>query len=277
MPSRLGLYLIACTVAALLWSALMLGCETPRRLSDVAQVSVEPSPMPTAVTAVIATPVPTRTRTPTAVATATSMPGPERRPELVRGDPSRPLVALTFNIGGTSSDHVDQVLSVLREKKVPSSFFLVGLWTADNPELTRRIAADGHEIGSHSFAHIDYPELSDKEIAADLTRGEETFRAIIGRTVKPLFRFPSGARDDRSMQIVMREGYRSTYWTVDSGDWRAEMSGSDVYQRVMKYTENGSIVVMHANSLSAAQSLGAIIDSLRAKGLGFVKVTEMPE
>ena len=239
--------------------------------------------MPTAVATVIPlptttlTPLPAATLTPTAAATQTPTPGPEHRPELVRGDTRQPAVALTFDIGGTSSDYVDQVLALLREKEVPSSFFLVGEWAARYPDLTRRIVEDGHELGNHSFAHIDYPDLSDQEIAADLARCEETFRSITGRTAKPLFRFPSGARDDRSMTVVMREGYRSTYWTVDSGDWRPEMSGADVYQRVMKHTGNGAIIVMHANSPSGAQSLGAIIDSLRAAGLSFVKVTDLPE
>ena len=89
-------------------------------------------------------------------------------------------VALTLD-AGASAEPVPQILATLREHGVKITFFLTGKWIEDNPELTRQIVADGHEIANHSFTHPDMRNLSDEAIRTELGDTEALLAETAGR------------------------------------------------------------------------------------------------
>lgn len=219
-------------------------------------------------------PVPPATPTPTRPPRAEATKGETPR-EVVQG-PAVPKVAFTFDLG-SGATHIPTILETLARYGIKATFFFTGAWVDANPALARRIVELGHEPGNHSYSHPNFTEIPDDEMIAELARTEESLRKATGRSAKPWFRPPFGARDGRVLRMVAGQGYRSIYWTVDSVDWRPEFPAADVRDRVITQSSPGAIVVMHGDSPQTAEVLDAIIKGLRARGLEPVSLSQLLE
>ncbi|TAK35915.1 MAG: polysaccharide deacetylase family protein [Chloroflexota bacterium] len=227
----------------------------------------------------------TATATPSSSVTPTLVPTPaptvaptwpKGARELVRGDTTQPYVAITLD-AGAGAEFTPTILSILREKKLQASIFLTGKWAEQNTTLVQQIVADGHEIGNHSYDHPDFTTIKPAEMIDQINRTEEIIRKATGKSTRPLFRYPFGARDEQSIATVTNLGYRSIYWTLDSGDWRDETTPESEIKTVMSYVGNGAVIVFHLNAAPTSKSLGRIIDQLRAEGFRLGKVSQLPE
>jgi len=198
--------------------------------------------------------------------------------EVVRGDPDRPWISLVFN-AGAGYGSAPAIVETLRERSVRTTFFPLGWWAEREPDLVRRIAADGHEVASHGHRVFDLTSVSDAEVLADLGRADEVISGITGHTTRPLWSPSAGYRDARVRRLAASLGYRPIYWTVDSGDWRADATAEGVRRRVLDGAVNGAIIVMHLDSPRTrdvvAPVVGEIVDGLRARGFRLVTVGEL--
>jgi peptidoglycan/xylan/chitin deacetylase (PgdA/CDA1 family) len=195
--------------------------------------------------------------------------------ELRQGREGSGKVALTFD-AGASSKPTPSLLDVLHKNGVKATFFLTGKWVEQNPGLVKRIAADGHEIGNHTYSHPDLRRLSDDEIGDQLSRTESLVQQAAGVGTKPYFRPPFGARDERVLRVAAEDGYQCVYWTVDSWDaFKKGIQASEIDQRVLDRASGGSIVLMHCGSWPTVQALPEIIATLRARGYELVTVSEL--
>jgi peptidoglycan-N-acetylglucosamine deacetylase len=198
--------------------------------------------------------------------------------EVARGDPTRPWVSLVFN-AGAGYQPAPAILDTLKSKGIRTTFFLLGWWAEKQPQLVRRIAAEGHEVASHGYEVFDLTQVSDAEVRADLEKAEAVIKGLTGVSTKPLWSPSAGYRDARVRGIAASLGYRPIYWTLDSGDWREDASPAEVRQRVVDGAVNGAIVVMHFDSPRTADSIAAalpaIVDSLQARGFRLVTISEL--
>jgi peptidoglycan/xylan/chitin deacetylase (PgdA/CDA1 family) len=198
--------------------------------------------------------------------------------EVVRGDPDRPWISLVFNAGAGYTT-APEIVDTLRDRGVRTTFFPLGWWAEREADLLRRIAADGHEVASHGHRVFDLTEVSDAEVLADLRRADDVISAITGRTTRPLWSPSAGYRDARVRRLAASLGYRPIYWTVDSGDWRADATAEGVAGRILDGAVNGAIIVMHLDSPRSrdvvAPIVGRVIDGLRARGFRLVTVGEL--
>lgn len=194
--------------------------------------------------------------------------------EVSRGDPGSGMVALTFDAGSVDGPAAT-ILDTLHDRGLKVTCFLTGQWVESYPELARRLAADGHELANHTYYHPDLTQLSDQQIRWELEYTNAVIEARLGRTSRPWFRPPFGARDQRVLAVAEELGYRSVYWTLDSGDWRTGVTPGAVLRRVLSNVEAGDIVVHHLASDATAQALPEILDALAARGLRVVTVSEL--
>ena len=185
--------------------------------------------------------------------------------EIERGNSSKHQVALTFD-AGASALPLPKILAALRQAGVRATFFLTGAWAKENPAGVKAIIADGHEIANHSNSHPDFTTISDAEIVEELQTTEEIIQKIAGRTTKPYFRPPFGARDRRVLAAAWSAGYRAVYWTIDSGDWREDATVDGVVNKILSSANNGAIFIEHVSSPQTAEGLPRIIAGLREKG-----------
>jgi peptidoglycan/xylan/chitin deacetylase (PgdA/CDA1 family) len=208
------------------------------------------------------------------VASAGSAPVPR---EVERLPTYRKLVALTFDGGGDTASGTALILKTLRRRRVRATFFLAGRWIRLHPALARAIGRR-YPIGDHTFDHADQTGLSSGQIRADVRRGAWWIRIKTGRNPWPLFRFPYGARDQRTIAVVNSMGYASVRWSVDTWGWMGRAEGQSVgsvVRRVADQLEPGAIVLMHVGvakdgSLLDAAALPRVISLVRARGYRFV-------
>jgi peptidoglycan-N-acetylglucosamine deacetylase len=191
------------------------------------------------------------------------------------------VVALTFD-AGANADAVPSILTTLQATGVPATFFLTGRWAERYPDEVARIAAR-YPIGNHSYDHPEFTTLTDAAIERQLADTDRIVVAATGTSTRPLFRFPFGDRDARTIATVNRAGYGSIRWTVDTLGWKGTsggLSADQVVGRVLDTAQPGQIVLMHVGSHPSdgstldADALPRIIRDLRERGYGFVTLRD---
>jgi peptidoglycan/xylan/chitin deacetylase (PgdA/CDA1 family) len=186
--------------------------------------------------------------------------------EVVQGDPSTGIVALTFDAGAEAGTAAPQVIQVLRERGVHATFFLSGNWVSKYPALATEIMIDGHEIANHSLTHPDLTKLADNQVVFELDYTDQVVWDTLGVHTRPYFRPPFGARNRRVLDVAAASGFRSVFWTLDSGDWLARATPGGVAERVLRFAQPGDIVVEHVASQATAAALPTILDIFEERG-----------
>jgi peptidoglycan-N-acetylglucosamine deacetylase len=247
---------------------------TPPASSTTGPPTSTPGPSRTATTAPTRPPTtPGRTTTPPAV------PSSLRGRDLERIPTTRRIVALTFD-AGANANGLPSILATLAAEHVKGTFFLTGDFVTDFPEASRQIVAAGHRVGNHSTNHSHLTGLSDAGIRAELAGAEQSIRGATGASSRPLFRFPFGDRNARTIAAVNAAGYVAVRWTVDTLGWQGTQDGtrdaSFVVDRVIAAATPGEIVLMHVGSHPTdrstldADALTRLISALRRRGYTFV-------
>lgn len=189
------------------------------------------------------------------------------------------VVALTFDAGANAAG-LPKILSTLSAKGVAGTFFLTGNWVEANPGGVGQIVSAGHRVANHSMTHPGFNGLNGAQITQQV-RGAEQVILAAGADPKPLFRFPFGERDARTIAAVNDLGYVSVRWTVDTLGWKGTSGGVNaqiVADRTLAALQPGEIVLMHIGSnpddgtTLDADALPQIIDRISAAGYGFVSL-----
>ena len=212
-------------------------------------------------------------------APAQATPRPGRRyggyPGEITHTASSTRIALTFDAGASPAP-TPSILKALRDNGLHVTFFLTGKWCEANPELVKQIAAEGHEIGNHTYSHPDLRKLSDDEIIEQLSKTEDLVKNLTGQSTKPYFRPPYGGRDKQVLSVAGREGYTSVYWSLDCLDaYQKGITAEQIETRVLDRIQGGDIVLMHCGSAATAAALPDLIAKLKERGFVIVKVSEL--
>jgi len=193
-------------------------------------------------------------------------------------------VALTIDTEQRSrpaaADNALRQLDVLLGEGVRVTSFVQGRWAGANPEIARRIAADGHLVGNHSYHHAPLSLMTDEGIRHTVTRAEEV---IVSRTgvaaAQPWFRCPygDGEHDARVLAVLAELGYRNVEWDVDPFDWRPDRTASEVVAAVVAGCRERDVarVLLHSWPDVTVSALPRLIADLRAEGAEFVTIDEL--
>ncbi len=200
--------------------------------------------------------------------------------ELVRLQTPRHVVALTFD-GGGNADGLKGILAALKRDDVPATFFLTGHFVRAYPALARAIGRI-YPVGNHTVDHVHLTTLPTSEVRHEIVLARTLIRRATGRDTRPLFRFPYGDRDTRTLAIVRRLGYVSVRWTVDTLGWTGASSQTvpGAIRRVTDGLVPGEIVLMHVGSSADrstvdTKALPGVIRTVRARGYRFVTLSSV--
>ena len=199
-------------------------------------------------------------------------------------------LALTFD-DGPDPTWTPKILDILKQKKVPAAFFVIGLDANKWPQLLRREYAEGHEIGNHTYTHPDWegPNLSATQIRWELNLTERLIESIVGAK-SILFRPPFGidhepeyAEEVAHLPAAQDMGYLIIGQKVDPNDWSQESPGvpipaEKILENILHEAPKGNIVLLHDGGGNRSQTLAAlpkIIDTLRDQGYQFVSVADL--
>ncbi|WP_336209623.1 polysaccharide deacetylase family protein [Nonomuraea sp. LPB2021202275-12-8] len=180
-------------------------------------------------------------------------------------------VALTFDDG--PGPYTAELLDILREADARATFFPVGGNAVARPELLRRMSAEGHLVGNHSWAHRDLSKLATSKIADSLDRTEEAVTAAIGQR-PTLVRPPYGEVNLDVRNVAHEHGLSLVSWDVDTYDQRGS-SARAIADRAVEQAHPGAIVLMHDVNRATVDAVPDILKRLRGKGYAFVTVPEL--
>jgi peptidoglycan/xylan/chitin deacetylase (PgdA/CDA1 family) len=189
-------------------------------------------------------------------------------------------VSITFD-DGPNPRATPLILDVLRREQVRATFFVLGRHADRWPDLVRRMADEGHQLGNHGYWHRKLHRRGPGYVRDDLTRGTESICRASGLAALRHFRAPHGFRNPWVTAIARSLGQRTVGWSL--GVWDSARPGAaEIARRAAEGLRGGSILLLHdgdgydaeGDRLQTAEALPSIIDDLRARGLRFATLPD---
>ncbi|MDO4363816.1 MAG: polysaccharide deacetylase family protein [Clostridia bacterium] len=178
-------------------------------------------------------------------------------------------ICLTFD-EGYENGYTPRILDILKEKKVKAIFFVTYDFASQNPDLIKRMIAEGHIVGNHSYRHYSMDEVSDDVAKEEVTYLHKYIKDKFNYTMS-YFRFPKGEFSERSLQIVKDLNYKSVFWSFAYADWDPDNQTEEnqAFTHICESTHPGAILLLHAVSKTNADILGKVIDDVQKQGYTF--------
>ncbi|MFE6364579.1 polysaccharide deacetylase family protein [Streptomyces sp. NPDC057806] len=181
-------------------------------------------------------------------------------------------IALTFDAG--PSENSPRLLDILKQEQVPATFFLLGKRHIEKyPQLVRRMAAEGHEVASHTWTHRILTDLEPDEIREELERPNEEIERLTGHR-PTLMRPPQGRTDDTVHEICRELGLAEVLWSVTAKDYKTNDSAL-IRERVLDQSSRDGIILLHDIYAGTVPAVPGIIKDLKKQGYVFVTVPQL--
>jgi len=235
-----------------------------------------------------------------AVAPPPAVSGGFPAPDLTRGPSDRPDVLVSFDAGSSDRGALE-ILDAMRARGIRTTIFVTGEFIRGHPEIVRRIAQDGHEVGNHTDSHphlttyasdgrqATRPGVDRAYVAGELGRTERLFREATGRSLAPIWRAPFGEHNAEIRRWAAEQGYWHVGWTggrtgLDGLDWisnprsRGYQPAERLLGRLVVHAENGGIVLLHLGSdrdEPVASRIGLLFDGLKDRGFRLARASEL--
>lgn len=181
-------------------------------------------------------------------------------------------VAISFD-SAWGADKTISILETLKEFNVGATFFLVGFWVENHPDMVKKIDEYGIEIGTHSNTHPDMAKLSAGQVKQELQTSVQLIEKFVDKPVK-LFRPPFGAYNNTLIETASELGLKTIQWDVDTLDWKG-LSAIEITNRVLSRTKPGSIILCHNNADHIVEALPLILSRLLAKGYKITSIGDL--
>ena len=199
---------------------------------------------------------------------------------LIRGPQQGKRIALTFD-DGPSPPYTEQILDILREHQVPATFFVCGRNVEKHPDLLRRIVAEGHEVGNHTYSHPFVFFKSRRRIAEEIDRTQAIIEKVAG--IHPnIFRPPYGARWFGLIPTLLERDMHLVLWSAAGYDWKKDVQG--ITKSALRELKPGAVLLLHdgRETRPAAEvdrsrtvlALPAIIAGARHRGYTFAPLKD---
>lgn len=195
------------------------------------------------------------------------------------GDTSKKVLYLTFD-EGYENGNTPKILDILKSCSVPAAFFVVKPYITKEPDLVKRMVAEGHIVGNHTVHHPSIAQIKDKEkFNAEFTGVEDAYKTLIGEDMPKFFRPPMGKYSKKSLQMTKDLGYKTIFWSFAYKDWLVNNQPSENYaiEKICKGAHPGSIMLLHAVSNTNTKILETVIKTLQQEGYEFKTLADMPE
>lgn len=202
-------------------------------------------------------------------------PSPPSSAATIRRGPALPMVAFSFD-AGSDVGYSALILETLAANGITATFGMTGNWARANPDMLRRIAAEGHQIINHTFTHTDLRDLGSAARASELEKTDALIVSLTGIGTRPFFRPPFGGYNASVLADVAAGGYGyNLMWTVDSLGWNG-LSASQIVARCLDGLVPGGIYLFHVGIQSLdGPALQALIDAIRARGYTIGSIADL--
>ena len=190
-------------------------------------------------------------------------------------------MALTFD-DGPNDPHTLKLIETLSREGVKATFFLIGRYVEQRPDIVRDLVAEGHVVANHTYSHPNLIFCSESQVREELGRCERALTDAVGDKHAPLFRPPFGGRRPATLRAVRSAGFTPIMWNVTGYDWKAR-SADDIETKVIRQVRGGDVILLHdgshvkfgANRSFTVEATERLIRRYREEGYAFRTVPEM--
>lgn len=194
------------------------------------------------------------------------------------GPKEEKVIALTFD-DGPHPTYTNQILDILKEYDVKATFFVLGKFAEAYPDIIIRQWQEGHEIGNHTYSHVDAKRVSKKVLYNEYKKTQEIIENLINHQPR-LFRPPYGSFDSQALDIMEMHDSIIVLWSAhqDSKDW-SNPDVEEIVNTTLSNIKNGDIILFHDyvyyDESSTVEALKEIIPELKSRGYRFVTISEL--
>ncbi len=186
------------------------------------------------------------------------------------------VVYLTFD-AGYENGNVARVLDAMKEENVTGAFFILGNLINRNPELVKRMVAEGHTVCNHTVHHRDMSVETKEALLSELHGLEEKFEAITGERMPSFYRPPEGSFSRENLECAYENGYKTVFWSFAYPDWdnAKQMPAEKAKRIILENLHNGEVMLLHPTSSVNAEILRDVIQEIKAQGYRFGTLEEL--
>jgi peptidoglycan-N-acetylmuramic acid deacetylase len=187
------------------------------------------------------------------------------------------VIYLTFD-AGYENGYTSKILDVLKAQSIPATFFLVGTYVNENPELVKRMVAEGHIVGNHTMRHPDMSAISDEgAFKTELEAAENAFKTVTGIQMSKFYRPPRGQYSEKNLQMAKKLGYKTIFWSIAYADWNNDKQPSAqlAFSKLLPRVHPGAILLLHNTSKTNSEILASLIEQYKAKGYIFKNLNDL--
>jgi len=210
----------------------------------------------------------------------TTTPAPARSPAKPRASynniqTTERVVAMTFD-DGPHPELTPKLLDMLKARNIKATFYVVGRNVDAYPEIMKRIVAEGHEVGNHTYTHPSLTKIGRDGVKSQIDRSTAAIRKTAGVTPTNM-RPPYGATNATLNRRMNDEfGLKVIMWSVDPQDWRYR-NADRVANHIIQNAKPGDIILAHDIHPSTIAAMPRTLDTLTQKGFRFLTVSELIE
>jgi peptidoglycan/xylan/chitin deacetylase (PgdA/CDA1 family) len=197
---------------------------------------------------------------------------------LTNGPRTKREIAMTFD-DAPDANFTPKILDILKKNGVKATFFVVGWRVEAYPDIVKRIVAEGHILGNHSYNHANLPKLKDDAFHEQIIKTDRLIEKFTGFTPN-IVRPPYGNVTERQVQWLVTQKKVIVNWNVDSLDWKG-LKAEEVATNVLTHVHAGSIILQHSGTgtggdlSGTVKALPKIIDELKNEGFKLVTIPEL--
>lgn len=187
------------------------------------------------------------------------------------------VIYLTFDCG-YENGNTAPILDALKKHQVPAAFFVVGTFVDTNPDLIKRMIAEGHIVGNHTYHHPDMSKISTTEsFSKELLDVESRFEEITGQPMTKFYRPPQGKYSESNLQMAKDLGYKTFFWSLAYVDWYQDKQPTkeEAFKKLLGRIHPGAIVLLHSTSSTNASILDELLSKWEEMGYNFKSLDQL--
>lgn len=193
------------------------------------------------------------------------------------GDTAKKTIYLTFD-AGYENGYTPAILDALKKHHVQAAFFVVGHYLETAPDLVKRMVAEGHVVGNHTYHHPDMSAIRDEAaFRAELAQTETLYKTIVGADMPKLYRPPQGKYSVGNLKTAQKLGYKTLFWSLAYVDWYTDKqpTAQQAFDKLIPRVHNGAVVLLHSTSSTNAQILDELLTKWEQMGYSFGRISEL--
>ena len=191
--------------------------------------------------------------------------------------PEENIIYLTFDCG-YENGNTEPILDALKKHDVKATFFVVGNFLETSPEIVKRMIAEGHMVGNHTYHHLDMSSISSMDAFKKETQDvENLFEQITGTPITKFYRPPQGKYNIENLKMAQELGYHTFFWSLAYVDWYQDKQPTkdEAFGKLLKRIHPGAIVLLHSTSSTNAQILDELLTKWEEMGYTIKPLTEL--